>query len=127
MKITKEIKKKYENAVENCRKEMVESIIELCRESGIDPSIDIMFGKPLIIHTTKVKTDKKRFNRYETETVIADRISWCPDHPYTFHLGWQGTYCKSSHQLTLDQLSIVYSEMVQISPFLKSLAKNQPV
>lgn len=126
MKI-KEIKEKYENAVENCRKKMVESIIELCRESGIDPSLDIMFGKPLIIHTTKVKTYKKRFNGYETETVIADRISWCPDHPNTFHLGWQGNYCKASFQLTLDQLSIVYSEMAQISPFLKSLSENQPV
>jgi hypothetical protein len=89
----------------------VEAIIELCRESGIEP--DIKFTRPMIIHTTKVRTYRKEFRGYDTETILADSISWGESVPY-FLLMWAGNAVKSSTWLSLDSLCIIYEEMKNV-------------
>ena len=113
MKIKKSIADKYNWGIEKCRWATVCSIIALCKETGIDPSVDIQFTQTLIIHTTKTKKRNGRFLCYETETILADRISWNPEQDF-FMLGWAGDYVRSSHFLTLDALSIVFNEMKNV-------------
>lgn len=113
MKIKKSIADQFEWGKEKFRWASVCAIIALCKETGIDPSVDIQFTQTLIIHTTKTKKRNGRFLCYETETILADRISWNPEHDF-FMLGWAGDYVRSSHFLTLDALSIVFNEMKNV-------------
>ena len=113
MKIKKSIADKFEWGIEKCRLATVCSIIALCKETGIDPTIDIQFTQTLIIHTTKTKKRNGKFVRFETETILADRISWNPEQDF-FMLGWAGDYIRSSHFLTLDALCTVFNEMKNV-------------
>ena len=113
-KSVKEIKAFAENGMEVCRNRLVKSIIDLCRETGIDSSIDIQFTQILILHTTKAKTYKDKFQGYDTETTICDRISWGSDQCSFFMIGLNGQYMKSSHYLTLDNLVCIYNEMLNV-------------
>lgn len=113
MKIKKSIADKYDWGIEKCRWATVCSIIALCKETGIDPSVDIQFTQMLMIHTTKTKKRNGKFVCFETETILADSISWNPEHDF-FMLGFAGNYVKSSHFLTLDALCIVFEEMKNV-------------
>ena len=113
MKIKKEIKQRCEWGIEKCRWSLTCSIIAACKETGIDPSIDIQFTQTLIIHTTKTKKRNGRFLCYETETILADRISWNPEQDF-FMLGFAGDYVKSSNFLSLDALCCVFAEMTNV-------------
>ena len=110
MKIKKSIIDKVQWNVEKCKWEILCAIIALCKETGIDPSVDIQFTRPLIVHTTKAKMRNGYAICYETETILADRISWNPDQDF-FMLGWQGNYTQSSMFLTLDAMRAVFEEM----------------
>ena len=111
MKIKESIDKKKVDAVKNCQKQLVEAIIELCRESGNDPDIELK--RSMIIHTTKVRTYKKEFKGYDTETILADSIFWGSSVPY-FLLMWAGNCVVSSSFLSIDSLCIVYEEMKNV-------------
>ena len=113
MKIKKEIKQKCAWGIEKCRWSLTGSIIAACKETGIDPSIDIQFTQMLMLHTTKAVKHKGRFSHFETETILADRISWNPEQDF-FMLGFAGDYVKSSHYLSLDGLCCVFEEMMNV-------------
>jgi hypothetical protein len=113
MKIKKEIKKKYSWEIEKFRFEMTSLIITACKETGIDHSIDIQFTQMLMLHTTKVVKRKGEFSHFETETILADRISWSPHHDF-FILGFADKYVKSSDFLSLDGLCCVFEEMKNV-------------
>lgn len=113
MKIKKEIKEKYAWGFEKCRWAITSSIIDACKETGIDHAIDIQFTQLLMLHTTKAVKHKGEFSHFETETILADRISWNPERDF-FMLGFSGKYVRSSHYLSLDALCCVYAEMTNV-------------
>lgn len=113
MKIKKSIKDKFEWGMEKFRWSATGSIIALCKETGIDPSIDIQFTKTLIIHTTKAVTRNGRFSHYETQTILASSISWSPEHDF-FMVKQGSEYCLSSDFMTLDALCIIFEEMKNV-------------
>lgn len=113
MKIKKSITDQYDCGIKKCRLAIVRSIIALCKETGIDPSFYIQFTQTLMINTTKTKKHNGKFICFETETILADRISWNPEQDF-FMLGFAGDYVKSSHFLTLDALCIVFEEMKNV-------------
>ena len=113
MKIKKSITDKYNCGIGKCRMAIIRSIIALCKETGIDPSVDIQFTQMLMIHTTKAKKRNGKFICFETETILADRISWSTRYDF-FVLGFADGYVKSSDFLTLDALCIVFEEMKNV-------------
>lgn len=110
MKIKKSIKQQHDWGLEKCRWALTSAIIEMCKESGIDSSIDIQFTQMVMIHTTKTVNRRGHFSHFETETILADRISWNENHKF-FMIGIADHYCKSSDFLTIDALCIIYEEM----------------
>ena len=113
MEIKKEIKKKYSWEIEKFRFEMTALIISACKETGIDHSIDIQFTQMLMLHTTKAVKRNGEFSYFDTETILADRISWNPQHDF-FMLGFAGKYKKLSDYLSLDGLCCVFEEMKNV-------------
>lgn len=113
MKIKKETKQQCAWGIEKCRWALTSSIIDACKQTGIDHAIDIQFTQMLMLHTTKAVKRIGRFSHFETETILADRISWNPEQSF-FMLGFAGDYVKSSQYLSLDALCCVFEEMTNV-------------
>ena len=113
MKIKKGINQKYSLEIDKFRFEMTCLIIAACKETGIDHSVDIQFTQMLMLHTTKAVKHNGGFSHFETETILADRISWNPQQDF-FMLGFAGKYVKSSHYLSLDGLCCIFEEIKNV-------------
>lgn len=115
MRTRKSIDNAYKTATEGFRKEMVGLILALCKQTGINPSIDIQFTNVLFIHTTEPfkKNGVGLVKGITTHTLVTDSLHWHPEHGF-FMLKWQGHACQSSDFLTLDTLVVVYEEMKRV-------------
>lgn len=112
MKIKREINGKFNWGVEKARWAFSCSVIALCKESGIDSSVDIQFTRTLVINTTKTVVRNSKVC-YETSTILADAISWSQEHDF-FSLKYHGEFIASSHFLSLDALCDVFKEMKNV-------------
>lgn len=113
-KRVKEIKRYANTGIELCRKSLTKSIINLCRETGLDSSVPINFTKTLMLHNTKVEKHRGRFFGYVDETILCDRIYWTEDREGVFLVGFNGDCNKASFQMTLNDLCIIYNELLQV-------------
>ena len=112
-KSVKEIKVYASTGLDLCKRSLTKSIIDLCKETGIDESIDIQFTQLVMLHTTKPKLHKGKFYGFMTETTLCDRITWGEHHDF-FHVGLASGYVKSSWYMSIDELNCIYSEMLNV-------------
>lgn len=122
----KQIRNHADTGLELCRKSLVKSIIGLCRETGLDSGKPIRFTKTLILMTTKPRFNRKNFVGYETETTICNQLLWSEDACY-FMVEMDSATVSSSKSdffLTIDNLTIIYNEMLEV---LKKLDSVKPI
>lgn len=116
----KEIKEFTENGIDVCRNRLTKSIIDLCKETGIDDAYFISFTQTIMLQSTKPNVKKGKRYGFITETTICDQIAWDKHHDF-FFVCLNTEFVLSSTYMTLDELSCIYVEMLNV---LKKLEKK---
>lgn len=105
MKINPKITEQVNNSVNECRKVLVSSTIELLRQICKSESYEIVvFGRILFLYQTKNNV---------SETILADRIEYNFErNPDYFFVSMDGKkMIQSSENLSLSNLEVIYEEV----------------
>jgi len=109
MKIKPSVNKNVKEAVKNCREVLVNETVGLLKQMRAEPGQDVLFKKALFLYQHKDNT---------TETVVCDRIAYCPSMTRSFYILSMGEDMyvppRSDIFLTLDSLRIVYEEVRRV-------------
>lgn len=100
MKINPRYNKSVNNAIANCRKCLIENIIELLKTTT-DECGDIMFNKTHVLYECKNET---------VSPIVFNRISYCVDNQRAFFLTTANNWsnANSSFEMSVDNLQRIY-------------------
>ena len=105
MKINPKITEQVNNSVNECRKVLVSSTIELLRQICKSESYEVVvFSRILFLYQTKNNV---------SETILADRIeyNWETNPDYFFVCMDDSRTCQCSANLSLSNLQVIYEEV----------------
>ena len=110
MKIKKSITKNVTNVVTDCRKTVINAIIELCQTVDRKKSGRIMFESPFVLIKSKIN---KRGLNFSVDHIIVNNILYGPIDRMdkSFILCYDEGGVKSSVFLSLGDLLIVYEKL----------------
>lgn len=99
MKINPKINKRVNESVAECRKVLVDAIIELLKSIGAERGEEVSLGKMLFMFQSKGNT---------TETIICDMIAYEDRCSNPYLIVSQGDSCHSSSFLSIDSLLLIF-------------------
>ena len=108
----KRIKDFAETGIELCHKSLTKSIINLCLEISEQGRV-IGFTKTLILLQTNVKRSRSGIY-YTTETILCNGIIFGKDGCPYFVVGMGDDWSRTSFSLSLDNLTVIYYEMLNV-------------
>ena len=108
----KAIRAGVENAMNNCKKELIRAILDLCRRTEIEGVIT--FTGAIILQNTQPVNRCGILHHFETKTTVCDRILWANDNVEFFMLEMGNHFSHGSAVMTIGELADVYTEMVKV-------------
>lgn len=99
MKINPKINKRVNESVAECRKVLVDAIIELLKSIGAERGEEVSLGKMLFMFQSKDNT---------TETIICDMIAYEDRCSNPYLIVSQDDSCHSSPFLSIDSLLLIF-------------------
>ncbi len=107
MKINPKYNKQVNDSVAECRRTIVNAIIELMKLIGANSGDIVGFGRILFLYQTKDNV---------SETILADRIIWCTGLNNTTYLltSLDENFATTDCQLSLSNLQAIYEEVHRI-------------
>ncbi len=103
MKIKSSINKNATEAVDNCRKVIVNETINLLKQMGVKAGQDVFFGRTLFLYQTK---DNVSNITLVNNIVYGDRQGY-----YIVSMKDDERFCKSDIMLSISNLQIIYNEV----------------
>lgn len=109
MKIKSSINKNVTEAVDNCRKIIVNETINLLKQMGVKAGQDVFFGRTLFLYQTK---DNVSNITLVNNIAYGDRQG-C-DGYYIVSMIDDERFCKSDIMLSISNLQIIYEEVKKV-------------
>ena len=108
------IKKDVKSSIKICHKQLTDAIFDLCRETGLSPSVPVMLTKTILLETRKQRLEHGIFHGYETRTILCNKILWSDIVTTFFMLEHTDGGIASSNELSIDNLLAIYDEMLNV-------------
>lgn len=108
MKIKKSLTNKVKTSLQDCRKQLIWAIIELCKQIDKNESGTIAFTQPFVLSTVKMCDNYLKFN---VLNMVATNILYEPNGNQYFILEYDGTSVASSVWLSIGDLETVYNQI----------------
>lgn len=113
MRIKKSLTNKVKVSLQDCRKQLILAIIELCKQIDKNESGTIAFLQPFVL--SNVKMDKRSI-MFNVEHMVVTHIIYGPTDrmDQSFILECDETGMTSSIWLSIGDLEIVYNQIVKV-------------